>query len=52
LEAGSVSFEFGDEDDLGVGADRPEIFGFVDLAVDGDGGFFFEVVPEARLKQV
>jgi hypothetical protein len=39
----------GDEEDFAAGADRLEIGGFVDLAVDRDGGFFFEMVAEAGL---
>jgi hypothetical protein len=45
LNYGALSpFELGDEEDLAAGADRLEIGGLVDLTVDGDGGFFFEVV--------
>ena len=40
----SAAFEFRDEENLTARADRLEIGGFVDLAVDGDGGFFFEMV--------
>jgi hypothetical protein len=34
------------------GADRLEIGGLVDLTVDRDGGFFFEVMAEAGVKRV
>jgi hypothetical protein len=45
LNYGALSpFELGDQEELGARADRLEIGGFVDLAVDGDGGFLFEVV--------
>ena len=46
--AALTAFEFWDEEDFGAGADRLEIGGLVDLAVDGDGGFLFEVVAEPR----
>ena len=45
--AGLTPFELGDEEDLAAGADRLKIGGLVDLAVDRDGGFLFEVVAEA-----
>ena len=43
----SAAFEFGNEENLAAGLDRLEIGGFVDLAVDRDGGLFFEVVAQA-----
>ena len=36
--------EFGDEEDLAAFADRLEIGGLMQRAVDGDGGFLFEMV--------
>jgi hypothetical protein len=45
-------FEFGDEEDFAAFADRLEIGGFVDGAVDGDGGFFFEMFAEAGVEAV
>ena len=46
------AFEFGDEEDFAAFADRLEIGGLVDGAVDRDGGFFFEVVAETRVEPV
>src|SRR5260370_18475651 len=43
----SPPFELGDEKDLAAFADRLEIGGLVDRAVDRDGGFFDEVLAEA-----
>src|SRR6516164_2882632 len=48
----SAPFELGDEEDFAAGSDRLEIGGLVDLAVDRDGGFFFEVVPEAGVEAI
>ena len=48
----SAAFEFGDEEDFTTGTDRLEIGGLVDLAVDRDGGLFFEVVTEPRVELV
>ena len=55
LEGGRLKlppFELGDEEDLAARADRLEIGGLVDLAVDCDGGFFLEVVAEAGIEPV
>jgi hypothetical protein len=38
------SFELGDEEDFAAFADRLEIGGLVERAVDSDGGFFFEML--------
>jgi hypothetical protein len=43
----SADFELGDEKDLAAGADRLEIGGLVDLAVNRDGGFLLELVADA-----
>jgi len=48
----SPPFEFGDEEDFAAFADRLEIGGLVDGAVDGDGGFFFEALAEAGVEAV
>jgi len=40
---GSSAFELRDEENLVARANWLEIDGLVDLAVDRDGGFFFEV---------
>src|SRR6267142_5489831 len=48
----SATFEFGDEEDLATRADRLEIGGLVEGAVDRDGGFFFEVMAQARVELV
>jgi len=48
----SSSFELGDEEDLGARAERLEIGGLVEGAVDRDGGFLFEVVAQARVELV
>src|SRR5215469_982089 len=45
-------FEFGDEEDFTAFADRLEIGGLVDRAVDRDGGFFFEVFAETGVEAV
>src|SRR5438270_14003981 len=45
-------FELGDEEDLAARANRLEIGGLVDGAVDRDGGFFFEVMAEAGVELV
>src|SRR6202022_171622 len=44
--------EFGDEEDFAAVADRLEIGGLVDRAVDRDGGFFFEVLAETGVEAV
>src|ERR1700737_450785 len=44
--------EFGDEEDFAAVADRLEIGGLVDRAVDRDGGFFDEVLAEAGVEAV
>src|SRR5712692_5368528 len=46
------AFELGDEEDLAAFADRLEIGGLVDRAVDRDGGFFDEVLAEAGVEAV
>src|SRR6201987_3713714 len=43
-------FEFGDEENFAAFADRLEIGGFVDRAIDRDGGFFFEMLAEPRIE--
>ena len=40
-------FKLGDEEDRAAGADQLEMGGLVYLAVDRDGGLFFEVVAQA-----
>src|SRR3984893_11394184 len=52
IRRNSAAFKFGDEEDLAAFADRLEIGGLVERAVDGDGGFFFEVVAETRVELV
>ena len=44
-------FEFGDGEHLAARADRLEIGGFVEGAVDRDGGFHLEMVAEARVER-
>ena len=46
------AFEFGDEEDFAAFADRLEIGDFMDCAVDGDGGLFFEMLAEAGVGAV
>src|SRR5215813_13673309 len=45
-------FQLGDEEDLGAWAERLEIGGLVESAIDRDGGFFFEMVSQARVELV
>jgi addiction module RelE/StbE family toxin len=45
-------FELWDEEDLAARADRLEIGGLVDRAVDCDDGFFFAVVAQAGVELV
>ena len=45
----SSPFELGDEEDLAAGTDRLEIAGLVEGAVDGNGGFFFEMMAQAGI---
>jgi hypothetical protein len=46
------SLEFGDEEDFATFADRLEVGGLVDCAVDRDGGFFDEMLAEAGVEAV
>src|SRR5712692_2080970 len=46
------AFKLGDEEDLAAFADRLEIGGLVDRAIDGDGGFLHEMIAEARVEAV
>src|SRR5262245_43712389 len=41
-----------DEEDFAALAERLQIADLVDLAVDGDGGLFFEMRAEARIELV
>src|SRR5215469_17146740 len=46
------AFEFGDEEDFATLADRLEIGGLVEGAVDRDGGFLFQMLTEAGVEAV
>ena len=50
--AGLSPFELGDEKDLGAWAERLEVGGLVEGTVDCDGGFFFEMLPQAGVELV